>query len=468
LLLLVALSFSCFSAEKFRVVILTDQTHDDGNSLVRYLYYSHLFDTEAIVVTPQLPDYNYNDPGPWNKAQGIIEAYRKEYDQLKRHQNDLITPEKLQSVTKHGQGALPIIWLTNTRKFNGDIAGRKVESSWGEIRFDDWIGEGLNPNGEPKDSEGSEFLQQIFGKDDNRPIYIQAWGGSITLVQALYRFKQKQGDEKFRKLLAKLHIFGILLQDITFDYFIKLDDVKTHGCMGMGDTKSTYNGERYHPGWFLLDENHFWKYIGVMKKEEVNGYGPLSNIYDHGGEGDTPAFLYLISAALGLNDPTNPTMGSWGTLFKKMEGPFPDQYYSTCKVDAKELLRWIPDAKNSFLNRLQWSVKSPSEVNHEPLAAIGKDLSNQIVRMKAKPGKILKLDASGSTDPDKDQLSYNWFFYKNAGTYAGIFLPENVANPILSLKIPEDLGTKEIHLILEVRDNGTPSLVSYRRIIISE
>jgi hypothetical protein len=467
-LLLIVISFSGFSAEKFRVVILTDQTHDDGNSLIRYLYYSHLFDTEAIIVTPQLPDFTFNDPGPWNKSQGIIEAYKQEYNQLKQHQNDLITPDQLQAVTKKGRGALPIIWLTNARKFNAEIAGRKVETSWGEIKFEDWIGEGLNPNGESKDSEGSEFLQEVFAKDDNRPIYVQAWGGPITLVQALYRFKQKQGEEKFRKLMAKLHIFGILLQDITFDYFIKLDDVKTYGCLNMGDTKSTYIGERNNPGWLLLDEVHFWKYISVMKQQEVNGHGPVSNKYDHGGEGDTPAFLYLISAALGLNDPTDPTMGSWGTMFKKMEGPFPDRYYSTCTMDVNELLRWVPDAKNNFMNRLQWSLKQPSEVNHEPVAAIGKDLSNHIIRMNVKPGKTIKLDASKSSDPDGDQLSFKWFFYKNASSYTGTVLTEKVESPELNIKVPNDLGDNDIHLILEVRDNGTPSLVSYRRIIITK
>jgi len=467
-LLLAVISFSGFSAEKFRVVILTDQTHDDGNSLIRYLYYSHLFDTEAIIVTPQLPDYTFNDPGPWKKAHGIIEAYKKEYNQLKKHQSDLITPDQLRAVTKKGRGALPIIWLTNARKFNAEIAGRKVETTWGEIKFEDWIGEGLNPNGESKDSEGSEFLQEIFAKDDDRPIYVQSWGGPITMVQALYRFKQKQGEEKFRKLMAKLHIFGILLQDITFDFLVKLDDVKAHGCLNMGDTKSTYKGERYNAGWLLLDEVHFWKYITVMKQQEVNGHGPMSNIYDHGGEGDTPAFLYLISAALGLNDPADPTMGSWGTMFKKMEGPFPDRYYSTCKVDVNELLRWAPDAKSSFLNRLQWSLKQPLEVNHEPVAAIGKDRSNKVLRMKVKPGKTIRLNASKSSDLDGNQLSFNWFFYKSASSYNGTVLPENGKSPVLNLKVPDDLESNDIHLILEVRDNGTPSLVSYRRLIISK
>jgi hypothetical protein len=86
---LFALAFWCFSAcqspslqkeieenEKIRTVILTDMTHDDGNSLIRYLYYSSLFDLEALIITNQLPDFNYDDPDPWNKGMGILEAYR--------------------------------------------------------------------------------------------------------------------------------------------------------------------------------------------------------------------------------------------------------------------------------------------------------------------------------------------------------------------------------------------------------
>jgi hypothetical protein len=63
---------------------------------------------------------------------------------------------------------------------------------------------------------------------------------------------------------------------------------------------------------------------------------------------------------------------------------------------------------------------------------------------------------------------YNWFFYKNASSYTGTVLPENAATSLLNLKVPEDLGDNEIHLVLEVRDNGNPSLVSYRRVILTK
>jgi hypothetical protein len=166
---------------------------------------------------------------------------------------------------------LPIIWLTNDKKFAREIAGRYVESTWGDIKFHDWIGEGNNSNGEPKDSEGSEYLQQVFNKEDDIPIFVHMWGGPVTFMQALYRFKQRNSGEKFQKLLKKLHVYGILLQDITFDYMIDLDKVKATQCDNMGTVVSTNTGERVQPRWLLNDAGHFWRYIKVMKEAEVKG-----------------------------------------------------------------------------------------------------------------------------------------------------------------------------------------------------
>jgi hypothetical protein len=455
------------SPEKYRVVIMTDMTHDDGNSLIRYLYYSPYFDTEAIIVTQQLPDFNYNQDGPWQKVQSIITAYQQEYDQLKKHHPDFITYDQLNRITKPGRGALPIIWLTNEKKFASEIAGRYVESSWGDIRFADWIGEGTNPNGESKDSEGSEYLQQIFAKDDDRPIFVQMWGGPVTFVQALYRYRQRQGEAKFGQLLKKLHLFGILYQDITFDFFVDLDKTQALKCANMGTVQSTYTGERVQPGWLLHDTGHFWKYIKVMQQSEVNGHGPMSDIYDHGGEGDTPAFLYLLSGVFGLNNPLEPTQGSWGSRFVSMGEQFPDNYFHTCGVEQTELERWIPHAKNSFMNRLQYSTKNPDEVNHEPLAVVNGDKTNRIIHLKAKPGKAVRLNASASSDPDGNQLSFHWYQYPEAGNYPGKLSIANPATASQTVTIPRDIGDKQIHLILEVHDNGTPSLVTYRRVILS-
>ncbi len=473
-LLLVVLAFnSCKNevpVEKHRVVILTDMTHDDGNSFIRYLYYAPWFDLEALIITNQLPDFNYNDEGPWKKATGILDAYKQELPQLRKHDPDFPDYEDLKAVTKRGRGTIPIIWLTNSLEFKNHIADRYVESSWDSVYFHDWIGEGLNPHGETKDSEGSEYLQEVFDKDDDRPIYVQAWGGPITFIQALYRYRQRQGPEKFEKLLSKLHVYGILFQDITFDYLIDLQKVKELDCTNFGTATFTYEGERATPRWLLHDGGHFWRYVGgsdpVMLRSEVNGHGPMSDIYDNGGEGDTPSFLYLLSSALGLNNPEDPGQGSWGNMFYPMGNDFPEGYYHTCFHDRGELERWIPDAKKSFQNRLQWSVKEPLEVNHEPVAAINGDKSNRILSLNVQPGEEVKLDASKSFDPDGDEIHYNWFRYDEADSYLGSFEISNPEDALQAFIVPDDIASGNIHLVLEVHDAGSPDLVAYRRVIL--
>ncbi len=468
------LVFSCTNdpgveAEKYRVVIMTDMTHDDGNSLIRYLHYSEMFDTEAIIVTPQLPDFNFDSEGPWNKAQGILSAYQTQLPQLRKHEPGLASCEEILSVTKKGRGALPIIWLTNEKSFRDFIAGRYVESGWGEIRFEDWIGEGLNPNGESKDSEGSEFLQGVFEKEDDRPIYVQMWGGPITFIQALYRYKQRKGEEEFNRLLSKLHVYGILLQDITFDFMIDIDEVKAMDCGIFNSTVSTYEGERNSPRWLLHDGGHFWDYccpgndsLRPITFHEVNGHGPLSDIYDGGGEGDTPAFLYLVSARYGLNDPMDPTQGSWGGRFQPMGDPFPDGYYHTCGLSKEELRRWFDPATRDFKTRLDWNLKEPGGVNCRPNARLEGYPGIQPIVIKVEAGQKVRLDASPSFDPDQDELIFEWFWYSESGEYGGL----NAGRPLLVIQVPEDIRNNEIHMILRVKDKTEMPLESYRRVIL--
>ncbi len=461
--------------ERIRTVILTDMTHDDGNSLIRYLYYSSWFDLEAMIITNQLPDFNHDDTGPWDKGMSILNAYQQELPQLRKHDPDLPGYEELMAVTKQGRGAIPIIWLSNTLEFSNWIADRHVTSSWDSVFFHDWIGEGTTPHGEPKDSEGSDFLVQVFEKDDDRPLFVQAWGGTISFVQALHRFRQKHGEEKFRELLPKLHLYGILFQDITLEYFISMQKMRDETCAGFGTAIPTYGKEPVDLGMVKYENGHFWHYVwssepGYQKPvtpEMVNGHGPMSDIYDDGGEGDTPAFLYLISSMLGLNDHLDPTQGSWGSMFRPMGESFPDRYYYTCDVPRSELLRWIPAATNSFMNRLLWSVKEPGEVNREPVAVLNNDRGTRVMRLAASPGQTLTLDASASHDPDGDEIRFNWFRYHEADTYSGTFEPGDAASPVQVITVPEDLGSHEIHLVLEVRDTGSHPLVSYRRVVIT-
>ena len=193
----------------------------------------------------------------------------------------------------------------------------------------------------------------------------------------------------------------------------------------------------------------------------------MSNIYDNGGEGDTPSFLYLISATLGLNDPLKPEQGSWGGLFQSMGDDFPEGYYHTCGVDVEQLMRWKDAVKNDFMNRLDYSINEPEEVNHNPVVVVNQDSSHQVMTILAEPGETIGLDASASYDPDREDITFSWFYYPEASSYSQDFSLPQPQSSAQSVSVPTDIGNGEIHIILEVKDTGEPNLLAYRRIILS-
>ncbi len=100
------------------------------------------------------------------------------------------------------------------------------------------------------------------------------------------------------------------------------------------------------------------------------------------------------------------------------------------------------------------------------MAAFKGDKTRTIVRLNAAPGEAVDLDASASTDPDGDSLSFKWYMYPEAGTYKGNITIDDSNRSRTGFRIPEDAAAKQIHIILEVSDqNSIVDLTSYRRIV---
>src|SRR5262249_17976059 len=71
------------------------------------------------------------------------------------------------------------------------------------------------------------------------------------------------------------------------------------------------------------------------------------------------------------------------------------------------------------------------------------------------------------SDPDGDRLSYEWFVYPEAGTYARPVPIDGAASATATVHIPADAMGKEIHAVVAATDDGKPPLTRYRRVVIA-
>ena len=133
----------------------------------------------------------------------------------------------------------------------------------------------------------------------------------------------------------------------------------------------------------------------------------------------------------------------------------------------KPLWRWLPALSNDFAARMDWCVRPYEEANHSPEVVVNGRKRTDVLSTAASAGDVLTLSAKGTSDPDGDALTYRWWVYREAGTYPGMVGLEGSDSPEARLSVPEDLGDRTIHVILEVTDDGEPALTGYRRVAVS-
>lgn len=395
-----------------RIIVTTDGEADDRASFVRFLLTSNEFDVEAIVNSSS--EFHWVGGKGWNAFHPVewiaeyIGYYAQVYPNLLKHSKDYPSPDELLAR-----------WKVGNISAVGEYATR---------------------------TEGARFIADILlDNSDSRPIWLQAWGGCNTIAAAL---KIIQEDH--------LSVWPKVLPSEVKPYFEKA-----------------------------------W-----MKAQILEGHGPLCDAYPNkqgafNAEGDTPAFLHTIPT--GLRNRESPAYGGWGGRYVRVRGnvwmdPLPSSDYEhpsgqwgianswskrlehatdTAEINVrtryfKSLWRWLDAIQNDFAARADWCVEEYESTNHPPVVS----LAQASLDVSAGVGEVIEWDASSSTDPDGDTLSFRWWHYAEAGSYAGHV--EGVSTPKFSFRVPEDARVGDtIHLICEVRDSGTPALTRYCRVIVT-
>lgn len=471
---------------KARTIVTTDGEVDDVDSFIRMLLYTNEFDLEGLVYSSSQWHYKGDGKGTlfisempntaerygeltelrWPGTtwmQELIAKYAEVYPNLQKHADGYPSPEKLLSMVKVG---------------NIDFEGEME-----------------------KDTEGSEWIKKVLLDDDPRPVYLQVWGGTNTIARALKAIQEEFKDTAeweliYSKVSEKAVLYTVLDQDATYSEYIApnwplikvIYNSDQFWClaypwpMRVPQELQTYLSGDFFKQYILVDNGplmasyYTWGDGRQIENDPEHDHGdPLimekfgRNQYDFISEGDSPAFFFLMD--VGLRSHEEASYGGWGGRFVQSK-EYPNRWEDgkhvtdfnvfTDKDDATfPQTRWLKEIQHDFAARAAWCVKGFEEANHAPLVTL--DHQSDI---KAKVGETVQLSGK-AIDQDGDNLSFLWWQYLEAGSMKGLVQLKDHATSAASFVIPlEAQDGDTIHVILQVTDDGYPSLTRYQRVIV--
>ena len=442
-------------SEKLRVLVLTDIENepDDAQSMVRFLTYANHWDVEGLIATTSV--HQKKKIAAW-RIREIVSAYGKVRDNLLLHEKGYPDSNYFKSIIKEGYADF-----------------------------------GMNAVGQGKDSEGSEWIINTIDKKDDRPIWVLVWGGPNCLAQALWKLRMTRSPDVVDKIISRLRVYTISDQDDSGPWLRKTFPGLFYICSPGTNDRGAYHhatwtgisGDKFHGRFsgadFSIVDNP-WLDENIRKN-----HGPLGAEHPQTKylmEGDTPSFLYLINNGLGNSE--HPDYGSWGGRYEYYTPRLQKWFYepetrpiwsnaedevmgrdSAYQSSNKATIwRWRQAYQNDFAARIDWTTQSYKNANHPPVARL-----THANEWMAKSGDTILLNASASTDPDGNQLGYEWIYYREVGTYESRspikIIDGRKANAWFVA--PPVSKPETIHIIVAVTDNGTPFLTRYQRVIVT-
>ncbi|MBI2827281.1 MAG: DUF1593 domain-containing protein [Planctomycetia bacterium] len=418
-----------------RLIIETDAggDPDDEQSLVRFLLYANEWDVEGIIANRPRAREGENR-NPERTGLGVVRRLLTAYGQCQAN------------LAKHDPR-----YPTLDQLWQRTVAG-----------YDDT-------------EAAVGFLIAAVDRDDPRPLWYSDWGtdsgaAKNNLRRALDRVLRERGPEGYAKFKRRVRL-------ASFDAFGEhTSTVEPPFVLWVNTFRPDLDGKRWYHRFSALTATAG----GFDIERDVRaGHGPLGALYPlntthRQKEGDSMTFLYLVPT--GMNDPQEPTWGSWAGRYG-LNPQFPGRaFYWANQQDAwngttsreNTLARWAVALQNDFAARMDWCVADDfRKANHNPVAILNGDHTKGIVRLSARPGEKVHLSAADSSDPDGQVIRRRWFVYPEAGTFHGELALSATDAETTSLVAPAVKQPQTVHVILELEDEGRPSLFAYRRAVIT-
>lgn len=437
------------AAEKQRIILLTDigGDVDDMQSLTRFLLYADQYDIEGLIATSIriFPEQTHRPPDGAPQPHYIgewLEAYERVRPNLLKHSTGWPEANALRAMIRRGA-------LTG-RDGPFDIRTGIAGAGSGHYPLEQILGP-------ERDTGGSQHIIKVVDRDDPRPVWICIWGGPSELAQALWRVRNDRGPEGLARFITKLRVYAWGHQDATGLWILKNFPalryiVSTGGILSAADPS-------------LCDQTWLDTHVRF-------DHGPLGALCplrkSKLGEADSETFLGLIPN--GLNSMEHPDWAGWGGNFQLLSGSkthWTDlESNLTPGATGATIGRWAPHFQNDYQARMDWCVKDFHQANHPPEPKLNGDASLRPLEIEARPGQRIELDASGSRDPDGDQLTFEWKFLAEQGTYPQNVTLQPAAGSTAHFIVPPDVSGQSLHVLLIVTDDGQPAFTRYRRIVV--
>ena len=295
---------------------VTNSDPDDVQSIVRFLLYSNEFDVEGLIASAG----TFEMVAEKKNMLAVLDEYDKVDENLRKHDARYPAADALRAVTFEGKG---------------NNNGVKIMFGCGKQPYTEIIGKGL-------DSEASNAIIAAAYKPDPRPLWISVWGGPREVAQAIWDVKNTRSEKEFNRFISKLRIFLIGCQDASCEWLMN-----EFPELFIIESKTTYQG-------MFGSDSREWVEANI-----INNHGPLGAIYPPkamGGsgviEGDSPAFLHLVSANRGINNPDDPTQPGWGGQYVRVG----DTNHYVDGLGGVSISRWKNDFQTEFKERADWML----------------------------------------------------------------------------------------------------------------